>query len=181
MAHARRYFEKALDNDHQRASYAMKLLQELYIIERKCKERSVDKTTKQRYRQRYAVPVLIQMKQWLANNLNQFLPKSSIGKAIAYTIKIWKNLERYVLDPRFEIDNNLIENSIRPLALGRKNYLFAGSHKAAQNRAMMYSFFASCKVNQVEPLNWLTHVLENILDHKANKLAELLPHNYKSN
>jgi transposase len=128
MAHARRYFEKALDNDHKRASYAIKLIQELYAIERKCKERSVDGNTKQRYRERYTAPVLIQMKQWLDDNLNQVLPKSSIGKAIAYTIKIWKNLERYVLDPRFEIDNNLIENSIRPLALGRKNYLFAGSH-----------------------------------------------------
>ena len=181
MAHARRYFEKALDNDHKRASYAIKLIQELYAIERKCKERSVDGNTKQRYRERYTAPVLIQMKQWLDDNLNQVLPKSSIGKAIAYTIKIWKNLERYVLDPRFEIDNNLIENSIRPLALGRKNYLFAGSHKAAQNIAMMYSFFASCKVNQVEPLEWLTHTLENILEHKANKLSELLPHNYKSN
>ena len=178
MAHARRYFEKALDNDHKRASYVLKRIQELYIIEKKCKERSVDETVKQRYRNKYANPILKQMKHWLDENIQQVLPKSSIGKAIAYTIKIWKNLERYVLDPRFEIDNNLVENSIRPLALGRKNYLFAGSHKAAQNIAMMYSFFASCKVNQIEPLGWLTHTLENILDHKANKLVELLPHNY---
>ena len=78
-----------------------------------------------------------------------------------------------------EIDNNLIENTIRPLALGRKNYLFAGSHKSASNIAMMYSFFATCKINDIEPLSWLTFVLENILEHNANKLTELLPNNFK--
>lgn len=180
MAHTRRYFEKALDNDHKRASYALELIQQLYAIERKCKERLLQADVKQRYRQKYALPILRQMKHWLDDNLQQVLPKSSIGKAIAYAIKMWDKLERYILDARLEIDNNLIENSIRPLALGRKNYLFAGSHKAAQNIAMMYSFFASCKVNEVNPLEWLTHTLEKILDHKANKLAELLPHNFNA-
>lgn len=180
MAHARRYFEKALDNDQKRASKALELIQQLYALERKCRERAVSDNIRKRYRVLHAKPILIELHNWLEDNLQNVLPKSSIGKAIAYTLKIWKNLERYVDDGRFEIDNNLIENSIRPLALGRKNYLFAGSHKAAQNIAMMYSFFASCKVNEVEPLTWLTYVLENILEHKANKLHELLPHNYKA-
>jgi hypothetical protein len=76
------------------------------------------------------------------------------------------------------IDNNPIENTIRPLALGRKNYLFAGSHQAAQRAAMMYSFFATCKLNQVNPYKWLLHVLTKIPDHKINQIHLLLPNNF---
>ena len=108
------------------------------------------------------------------------MPKSAIGKAIAYTLNLWPRLKQYTNDGRYEIDNNLIENAIRPLALGRKNYLFAGSHKAAQRAAMMYSFFATCKINDIEPLAWLTDVLNRIPEHKVNKLSELLPQNWKS-
>lgn len=179
MAHARRYFEKAKDNDLQKSEYALMGIQKLYAIERKCKDRLVSDDIRYRYRQIYALPILSDFEKWLNDNLNQVLPKSAIGKAISYTLKIWENLKRYTVDGRFEIDNNLIENTIRPLALGRKNYLFAGSHKAASNIAMMYSFFATCKINDVEPLQWLTYVLENILEHKANKLIEFLPHNFK--
>jgi len=182
MAHARRYFEKALDNDKSRASYALKQIQRLYTIERKIKERTViDTLTKKRYRDIVAKPILDQLRIWLEENRYQVLPKSSIGKAIAYSLRLWKSLESYTQDGNYLIDNNLIENAIRPLALGRKNYLFAGSHKAAQKAAMMYSLFASCKINDVEPYAWLKDVLERIPDHKANKLAELLPHNYKQN
>jgi len=181
MAHARRYFEKALDNDKARAEYALGVFQQLYAIERKARERNVDYQIRRRYRQIYATPILKQMEEWLKENINVTLPKSLIGKAIAYTLNLWKNLKRYVEDGRFEIDNNLVENTIRPLALGRKNYLFAGSHKAAQRTAMFYSFFATCKINDVEPLEWLTQVFNVIPDSKANKLIELLPNNYKTN
>jgi len=75
-----------------------------------------------------------------------------------------------------EIDNNLIENSIRPLALGRKNYLFAGSHQAAQDIAMFYSFFGTCKQHEIDPQKWLTYVIKNINDTKASQLNSLLPH-----
>lgn len=179
MAHARRYFEKALDNDDARASVMLKQMQRLYDIERKSRERGLDHTARKRYRQLFANPVLTEMEDWLTVNINTVLPKSAIGKAIAYTLKLWPKLARYVEDGNYEIDNNLIENAIRPLALGRKNYLFAGSHEAAQRAAMMYSFFATCKINDVEPLAWLTNVLERIPEHKANKLAELLPQNWK--
>lgn len=179
MAHARRYFEKAIDNDKTRSEYALTVIQKLYDIERKAKEKLVDDKIRFRYRQKYALPILREFELWLKENLNLLLPKSPIAKAITYTLRIWENLKRYTVDGRLEIDNNLIENTIRPLALGRKNYLFAGSHRAAQHTAMMYSFFASCKINDVEPLRWLTYVLENILDHKANKLDQLLPNKFK--
>lgn len=179
MAHARRYFEKALDNDKKRAEHALVIFQQLYAMERKARERNIDARTRKRYRSWFAVPILEQMEEWLKEQIYLVLPKSLIGKAIAYTLNIWENLKRYVKDGRVEIDNNMVENTIRPLALGRKNYLFAGSHKAAQRAAMFYSFFASCKINEVEPLNWLTHVLNVIPDYKANKLFELLPNNYQ--
>lgn len=179
MAHARRYFEKALDNDEKRASYVLTQMQRLYHIERNARERKIDFETRRRYRQIYARPVLNELETWLKRNVSQTLPKSAIGKAIAYTLNLWSKLKEYINEGKYEIDNNLIENTIRPLALGRKNYLFAGSHKAAQRAAMMYSFFATCKINNVEPLAWLTDVLNRIPEHKANKLSELLPQNLK--
>ena len=97
---------------------------------------------------------------------------------MAYYLNQYHKLEAVTLDSRLELDNNLIENSIRPLALGRKNYLFAGSHKAAQNTAMMYSFFGSCKINNVNPREWLEYVLENISDWNIQNLEPLLPHNF---
>ncbi len=84
--------------------------------------------------------------------------QSGIGGAIVCTLKLWSCLVRYAEDGRFKIDNNLIENSIRSVALGRKNYLFAGSHHVAQQAAIIYSLPASCKINSVEPFKWLRHV-----------------------
>jgi transposase len=180
MAHARRYFDKALKNDKKRAEYVLELMQHLYEIERNSREREISFETRYRYRQLYAKPILQELEEWLIDNQLQTTPQSSIGQAINYTRNLWPKLKAYINDGKYEIDNNLIENAIRPLALGRKNYLFAGSHRAAQHAAMFYSFFATCKINNVEPLAWLTDVLNRIPDHKANKLSELLPQNWKT-
>lgn len=83
-------------------------------------------------------------------------------------------------DGRYEIDNNLAENTIRPLALGRKSYLFAGSHKAAQKAALLYSFFATCKINNIDPYTWFKDVLEKIQEYKVNRLDELLPSKWEA-
>ena len=179
MAHARRYFEKALDNDPKRADHVLLLIQKLYRIERKLKEKEVSIEDVKIYRIRYALPILNEIEEYLKEQKNNVLPKSAIGKAIAYTLKIWDNLKQYIYDGRFEIDNNNIENAIRPLAIGRKNYLFAGSHQAAQNIAMFYSFFSTCKTHNINPYTWLCDVLNRIPDHKANKLHELLPQNWE--
>ena len=179
MAHARRYFEKALDNDKPRASYAMAQIQKLYAIERKIKERTVNPQTIKRYRELYAKPVLEKLHTWMQDQYAKVLPKSAIGKAFAYSLNLWDKLSGYIQDGNYCIDNNLIENAIRPLALGRKNYLFAGSHKAAQHAAMMYSFFATCKINNVNPYLWLHDVFKRLPEHKANKLEELLPQNWR--
>ena len=175
MAHARRYFDKAKDNDYDRAVKALKMIQNLYAIERNAKEQELNPKQIKALREKEAVHRLKEMKDWLKEEIYNVLPKSAIGKAIAYTLKLWPRLIRYVEDGRFQIDNNLIENSIRPVALGRKNYLFAGSHEAAQKAAMVYSLLATCKINNVEPFKWLENVLTVISDHPANQLHKLLP------
>ena len=179
MAHARRYFEKALDNDPKRADHILLLIQKLYRMERTLKQRNASIDLIKRCRVRYALPILNELELYLITEKNNVLPKSSIGIAINYTLNIYQNLKQYINDPRFEIDNNNIENAIRPLAIGRKNYLFAGSHEAAQNIAMFYSFFATCKTLSINPTDWLTDVIDRIPEHKANKLFELLPQNWK--
>ena len=178
MAHARRYFDKALNDDKVNAEYVLTLIQQLYKIERKARERNISYSLRKRYRNICAKPILLQLEKWLLENRNNYIPKSPMGKAVNYTINLWSRLKAYIDDGRYEIDNNMIENAIRPLALGRKNYLFAGSHKAAQKAAMMYSFFATCKVNNIEPLEWLTDVYNKIQEYKSSKLDELLPHNW---
>lgn len=175
MAHARRKFEKALDNDKARAEHVLGLMQQLYYIEAQAREKAMDASQRKDPRQQKAVPVLETLEAWLADNLHRVTPKSPIGQAISYNINLWPRLKLYAEDGKLEIDNNLIENQVRPLALGRKNYLFAGSHKAAQRASIIYSLLGTCKLNGVEPLQWLTHVLSVIPDHKANKLEELLP------
>ncbi|MEX2633602.1 MAG: transposase, partial [Balneolales bacterium] len=103
------------------------------------------------------------------------------GKAMSYSMDRWNGLSGYLYDGRLEIDNNLVENAIRPVALGRKNYLFAGSHKGAQRAGMIYSFFAICKKHEVNPQVWLKYVLENIMATKYNDIRKLYPQNFKSN
>ena len=175
MAHARRYFEKALDNDRLRAEHSLNVIQSLYALERGAKEAGLDLLS---LRKEKALPILEAWKEWLMEQHTQVLPKSSMGKAIHYTLRLWPRLIRYTEDADWQIDNNLIENTIRPLATGRKNYLFAGSHDAAQRAAMFYSFFACCKLKQINPYEWLKTVPEQIKEHPIKRIAELLPHNF---
>ena len=175
MAHARRKFEHAMDNNPQLAGEMMEFFGELYNIERQGRKEELSPDALKELRQQKAKPVLDKMEQWLRSHLLETPPKSALGIAIAYTLNLWPRLRLYIEDGRFQIDNNLIENSIRPVALGRKNYLFAGSHDAAQNAAMIYSFFATCKINHIEPFTWLRDTLLVIPDWHANQLDKLLP------
>lgn len=175
MAHARRYFEQALDNDRPRAEYALKEIQQLYVVERQARENKLDHSQRYELRQHQSIDVLEGLHDWLKNSIIQVLPKSSIGQAMAYALPRWEKLMLYTTDGKLEIDNNPVENSIRPIAIGRKNYLFAGSHAAAQRSAMIYSLLGTCKLKNIEPYTWLKNIFEVIPDHKANRLEELLP------
>lgn len=112
----------------------------------------------------------------MINQLPGVLPKSPLGKALRYAVRLWDELMNYRNDGRLEIDNNLMENAIRPITLGRKNWHFAGSHVAAQNIAMYRSFFATCHLNQVNPYHWIRHVLNNINTTAPINYLRLLPH-----
>ena len=176
MAHARRKFEKAKENDLKRAEYVLERMKHLYLTEREARDRGLSFEQRKELRIEQSLPVLQELEKWMKEQLPDILPKSSIGQAITYTLGLWNRLTRFIDNGQVEIDNNLIENSIRPVALGRKNYLFAGSHEAAQQAAMIYSFLGTCKINNVEPLAWLKDVLQRIQDHSIQKLDELLPH-----
>lgn len=175
MAHARRYFEQALENDQERAEYVLKEMQKLYAVEKYCRENKLSVYDRLDLRQEKSVPVLEGLQQWLKDTVVKVTPTSAIGKAIAYALPRWERLMLYAHDGRLEIDNNLVENAIRPIAIGRKNYLFAGSHEAAQNAAMFYSLLGTCKLKGIEPFQWLKNLFEKLPDWKANRLEELLP------
>src|SRR5690625_4123369 len=180
-AHARRYFEKALDNDSQRAGQGLLYIQGLYEVERKARQGNLSPQDRKKLRLEKSLPLINQMGKWIHAQAKQVLPKSPIGIAFSYSAQRWDALSGYLYDGSLEIDNNLVENAIRPVALGRKNYLFAGSHEGARRAAMAYSFFATCKAHQVNPHQWLKHVLENIMSTKYNNVRDLYPQNFKTN
>jgi len=177
MAHARRKFVEAQLNDAARAEYALSQFQLVYAIERRAAEQQLSHEQVLQLRQRESVPILEALGKWMQQTYIEVLPKSTIGKALAYSIERWKQLMIYTTDGKLNIDNNLVENAIRPVAVGRKNYLFAGSHEAAQRSAMLYSLMGICRLHDINPFSWLKNVLEIIPSYPINRIHELLPHN----
>lgn len=177
-AHARRKFYEAKDYDNSNAEKILEKIQLLYQVEAHCRDENYSPEQIKHYRAEHAVPILADLQILLKDLLIKSLPSGPLGKAISYTLKRWKKLCTYTNDGILQIDNNLVENSIRPVALGRKNYLFAGSHERAQDAAMLYSLFATCRLHQVNPEKWLTHLFENINLTTKDKLHLLLPQNY---
>ena len=179
-AHARREFEKALSNDGDRAEIALVFIQSLYAVEAQARAEKMTAEQRKKLRLDKSLPTINAFAKWMTTELKTttILPKSLLGKAINYSLSRWEKLSAYLHDGVLEIDNNLIENAIRPVALGRKNYLFAGSHEAAQRAACIYSFFAICKKHEVNPYKWLKYVFENIMDTKVTELQKLYPQNF---
>ena len=177
MAHARRKFVEAQNTDPPRAEYFLERVQALYHIERKAREEQLDEEQRRARRQQQAVPLLTELGTWLRQQLTAVLPRSPIGEAIAYTLKRWEGLCAYADDGRLEIDNNLIENTIRPVALGRKNFLFAGSDEAAQHLAGLYSIIATADRHGLNVQHYLTWLLRRVATHKVTPDAlGWLPH-----
>jgi transposase len=179
MAHARRKFVDALKYDKKKATEVLGLMQQLYKIEQDMRDEGLSWGQRTERRQREALPVLDKIGEWMQAHNYTVLPESPLGKAIGYTLPRWKGLRAYAQHGQIEIDNNLVENAIRPLAIGRKNYLFAGSHDAAEMTAAMYSFMATCKKNGVDEFEWLKDVFTRIQSHKQKDLYQLLPNNWK--
>ena len=181
MAHARRKFDEALQNDKPRAEKAMVYFQALYHIEAKAREKNLSTAERKELRLTQSLPIINALGKWMAAENPKVLPKSKIGLAFKYSMSRWDALSTYLYDGQLEIDNNLIENAIRPIALGRKNYLFAGSHDAAQRAAIIYTFFGVCKKQNVNPTDWLNYVFKNLQSTKIQDLANLLPQNFNRN
>ena len=173
--HARRFFDRALENDRERASHVMKLIQLLYAIESLARESEMSHRERHALRLEKSLPIINEIGQYIQQERDKVTPKSPIGQAFEYCSNRWISLQNYLTNGMLEIDSNLIENSIRPLSIGRKNFLFAGSHDAAKDIAMFYSFFATCTKNDIDPQKWLNYAMQNINDTKPSELKYLLP------
>ena len=151
-AHARRKFIDAQSFDNAKATEVLAQIQLLYAVEKHCVENNYTQDEIKIYRQYHSVPLLATLHKILQIQLLNNLPKSPLGIALQYTLSRWDKLKVYLRDGNLRIDKNLIENSIGHVAIGRKNYLFAGNHEAAQRSAMLYSLFATCKLHNVNPV-----------------------------
>ncbi|MEW5715690.1 IS66 family transposase [Pseudomonas sp. SB113] len=164
MAHARRKFVDAQKVQPKgktgRADIALTMINKLYSIERESK----DASDEQRFiaRQEKSLPILAQLKSWLAKTQSQVTPQSALGKAVHYLANNWNRLERYVEAGYLPVDNNAAERAIKPFVIGRKAWLFSDTVNGAAASAKIYSLVETAKVNGQEPYTWLRHVLERL-------------------
>ena len=180
LSHARRLFMYALNNDAARAGYALDhFFGPLYGIEQECKLLQLDYDAITDKRQAESLPILHDLKKWLQAELPKTIGRTPINKAIAYTLNNYNALVRYTDDGMLPIDNNQLEGQIRAIALGRHNHLFAGSHRGGELAAIIYSFIATCKLQNIGPAKWLDDVLRRMPNQPENKLIELLPQFWK--
>jgi len=179
MAHARR---KIHDLHVRRATVttteALRRIGELYAIEEQIRGQSPDE--RRRIRQEQARPLLGDFEQWLRNRLLTLSTQSDTTKAINYMLNQWRALVYYCDDGMAEIDNNIAENALGGVALGRKNFMFLGADSGGERAAAMYSLIVSAKLNGVDPQAYLRHVLTQIADYPINKVSDLLPWNLVS-
>jgi hypothetical protein len=154
---------------------ALALIRELYAVEDEIRERPPD--VRRHVRQARSAPVLAQLRAWLEGILTQVPRKSALAEAVRYALGRWVALTRYVDDGRLEIDNNAAERALRAVALGRKNYLFAGSDAGGERAAAIYSLVGTAALNGLDPAAYLRHVLGCIAEHPINRIEELLPWN----
>lgn len=178
-AHVRRkFFDEHATNPSPLTTEALNRIGALYSIEDIIRGLPLDE--RRRIRQEQAAPLLAAMKLWLETTLPKLSAKSNLAKAMRYTLSRWAGLNRYVDDGRAEVDNNAAERSIRGIALGRKNWLFAGSDTGGERAAAIYSLIETCKLNGIDPEAYLRAVLTRIADHPINRIADLLPWTFAS-
>jgi transposase len=177
MAHIRRKFVDVQQSQASAiAEEAIKRIAELYAIEKQVRGKSPDERV--RIRQQKAKPILDDLETWLATQLAGISRKTPLADAIRYAITRLKRLRPYIDHGILELDNNTVERAMRPIALGRKNYLFMGSERGGKSAAIAYSLIETAKLNGVDPQAWLTDVLGRIADHKITRVDELLPWHY---
>lgn len=167
-----------MSNDAARSKYAIEQIGLLYEVERKADDENLTCDERRDLCMRLAVPILQTFEVWLKNEAPKILPKSPIGKAINYAIAHYDRLCRYVIDGRYKIDTNLVENGQRQVALMRKNYLFCKNHDAAEDTAVMYTMMGCCKLAGVNVEAWLTYFLDHVHEYDNDyslDIADFLP------
>jgi transposase len=181
MVHCRRrFYEIHQATGSPLAEEALRQIRELYVIEAEVRGRPAE--DRRATRQERSKPIVEALNGWLTAQLGRVSGKSTLAEAIRYALRHWQGLVLFLEDGRLELDTNTIERAIRPIALGRKNSLFAGSDGGARHWAIVASLVATAKLNGVEPLAWLTDVLERMVSGrtKAHELERLLPWNWKT-
>lgn len=179
-SHGRRRFVELWETD-VRVAYPLRLFRRLYRIERLAKLRGLNPEEKAALRQERSQPILDKLKAWLQETQRTEPPRMALAKAAAYMLNHWAALTRFVSDGRLDIDNNLCEAQIRAIALGRRNYLFFGSHRAAERGAVLYSVLRTCALHGVSPVAYLTDVLQKIADGwPQSRMADLLPDRWQA-
>ena len=180
MAHVRRKFVEAQDS-HPLAAKFVGHIATLYELEENLRHDHADAETVRRERERLALPVLDGIEAMFAPAAGQCTPSEPLGKALDYANKLWPRLKRYVLDGRYQIDNNAVERGQRPSVMGRKNYLFSKNDRGAEDNAVFYTLLESCSVVGINPLRWLTYALERIRPGmEEDQIVALLPYNCKT-
>ena len=171
----RKFYDLQVAHASPLAGEALKRIGELYAIESEIRGRPPDERLHARTTR--ACPLLESLHEWLQSTLAVVSRKSEIAAAIRYALGRWRALLRYSEDGTIEIDNNAAERALRAVALGRKNYLFAGSDSGGERAAAIYSLIGTAKLNGIDPEAYLRMVLENIADHPISRIADLLPWN----
>jgi transposase len=182
MYHGRRKFEKALTANKAKAEHALRIFRLLSEVEERCicpETKAIDYEKRGRLRQRHSAKLMAILKKWMDENIRLLTPKSKLAKAINYMLNRWKELNVFLADAKVEISNNMVENLIRPIAVGRKNWLFSGSPAGAKRAAVFFTLFGSCQLNGIDPYSYLFDVAMRINTHPPEKLAELLPWNWR--
>ncbi len=180
LAHARRkFFDLHVANKSQIAEFALEKFACVYDIEREIK--ALTATERQEIRKVKTKPLLDALHEWMSLQRQKVPNGSATAKALDYSLRRWAALTRFVDDGQLPVDNNWIENQIRPIALGRNNWLFAGSLRAGQRAAAVMSLIQSARMNGHDPYAYLKDVLTRLPTHKANRIEELLPHRWQPN
>jgi transposase len=176
MAHARRHVYQARDTDPVRMGAVLAYIAQLYAVEKRARRCGVEGEQRRLLREQASKPVLEQLHGYLLQIRDELLPKSEAGQAVAYVLKNWTALTRYLEDGDLSIDNNHTERSIRGIAVGRNNWVFLGSDRGGRTMAVLRSFVASCELLKIDPFQWFRDVLSRLATHSIQKLDELLPH-----
>ena len=178
-AHARRkFFDLHKAGNHPVAQEALARIARLYVAEEEAQD--MDIAGRMQHRALHSLPILLDMHQWLTRLRPGVANNGALAKAIDYTLKRWPALIRYAQTGHLPIDNNPVENTIRPIALGKKNWLFAGSERAGKRAAAIQSLFATAKLNDIEPAAWLKDTLEKLPTWPNSRIDELLPFRQKA-